>query len=200
MKTHLKIGYILSKLFYFNLLLLMLLCVSLDLFAQSSYIKDRLTLKIQYSRYPEYVISPEDKTTGNIKINVNYGILNHVELGGYIGYCKFNAHPEPRKQHQQLHTTNQKFTHAPGLGININYQFLPYLINAEDFRLDLYFSGNVGGFYRFSPENYIPVNAFILDYHVGVGFTVYLWKHIGLFAKYGHANYANFGYGVSYKF
>lgn len=200
MRTHLKIGYILSKIFYLNIFLPMLFCMHLDLFSQTSHINDRFTIKIQYSRYPEYVKYPEDKKTGNIKLNANYGVLNHIEIGGYISYCKFNAHPDPRKQLHTHHRTGQKFSHAPGLGININYQLLPYLIIAEDFRFDIYLSGNIGGFYRFSPIDYLPTNAFIWDYNVGVGFTVYLWKHVGLFVEYGYGNYANLCYGVNYKF
>ena len=140
--TNLKIGYIMKisrllKVYSFISVLAFIGIIKAS--CQDSYIKGRWNFKLGYARYVTgtETNNKEDKT-GNIRLETNYGVLKNVEAGLYLGYSKFPLWGQ---------LSGYKDCATPFYGININFHMLPFFINANDFRFDLYLTGNYGGRY-----------------------------------------------------
>jgi hypothetical protein len=170
------------------------------LHAQDSYIKNRWNIKAGYASYPGIYVSKSGMkvTYGNYRVEANYGILNFLEIGGYLGYSRLASYlPVVGKFIWENQNT-------PFAGLNINLQLLPFVVKSRDFRFDLYLLGRYGGAYYSSPENYYPYKGLQFQYEHGLGVAFYLWKHVGIFGEYSFGLLAkpsgNFRGGVSVKF
>lgn len=174
-------------------------------FGQESYIKNRLNFKTGYARYMTNRSKVSNNkliatTVGNYRIEANYGILNLIEAGIYVGYSKF----ESFRMNWADTTLNFKNCSTPFYGINCNFHLLPLLIKEDDFRFDLYLSGKFGGVYFTSPSGFFPSGS-ESEYGFGGGVSFYLWKHLGAYAEYTYGKYffrdnSNFRYGLTMKF
>jgi len=160
-------------------------------------IRKRLTIKLGYAFYP-YKIKPQIENnpfgTITIKADINYGITKNMEAGAYLGYGYFY------EQGMLFTQSHQMYPHRVLYGININYQILPYIVKREDFRFDLYLTGNCGGVYYIVPDNINISNYLKYDYGLYGGLSFYIFKHIGLFIEYGYGNMTNLRYGLAFKF
>lgn len=176
-----------------------LILISIFFFAaisrsQESYIKNRLAFKLGYANYQTNTSSESAgtwkyNTTGNYQFEVDYGVLNFIESGIYVGYSSWFG--------------NSLYTY----GGNINVHILPFIIQAKDFRFDAYLTGKVGGsthrFEFLTISNNTHNN--MLEYGVGMGGAFYLFKHFGVFAEYSLGKYffidnKKFRVGLSFKF
>ncbi len=168
--------------------------------AQDSYIKNRWNIKAGFASYPGLYVSKsgQKETHGNYRLEANYGILNFLEVGGYLGYSRLTSWLPVVGP---MLSENQN---TPFAGLNINLQLLPFIVKSRDFRFDLYLFGRYGGVYYSSPENYYPYKGLQFQYQHGVGAAFYLWKHVGIFGEYSFGLLAkpsgNFRGGVSVKF
>lgn len=168
--------------------------------AQDSYIKNRWNIKVGFTSYPGLYVSNSGmkETYGNYRLEANYGILNFLEIGGYLGYSRRSSFLPVAGP---LLYENQNI---PFFGANINLQLLPFFVKSHDFRFDLYLLGRYGGVYYSSPENYYPYKGFLFQYQHGIGLAFYLWKHIGIFGEYSFGVLAkpagNLRVGLSVKF
>ena len=170
--------------------------------AQDSYIKKRWNVKVGFASYPGLFVSNSGmkETYGNYRLEANYGILNFLETGLYLGYSRTSSQPVPVAG-QGLIYQNQN---TPFFGIGLNFHPLTFLIKEPDFRFDLYLMGRYGGIYYSSPADYIPAKGFLFQYQHGIGLAFYLWKHIGVFGEYSFGVLAkpagNLRVGLSVKF
>jgi len=177
----------------------------LNSYAQDSYIKNRWNIKAGYARYNKDF---RQEKVGNYRIEVNYGILNHIEIGAYIGYSKFDYYREITAD--SIHKAYMvEDNNTPFYGISFNFHILPFLIKKDDFRFDLYVTGKFGGIYFTKPAPFQYTFKFkegnIYEYGIGGGLSYYLGKHLGVFTEYCYGKYY-FGdrnklrYGLTLKF
>lgn len=170
-------------------------------FGQESYIKNRWNYKAGYSRYRTNTsINNKAITVGNYRIEANYGILDLIETGVYLGYSKF----ETLKIDWSDSTIYNKNCPALFYGVNCNIHLLPLLVKENDFRFDLYLTGKLGGLYISSPKGYYP-QGHDAEYGLGGGVSFYIWKHLGVYAEYSYGkyffkDYSKFRYGLTMKF
>ena len=170
-------------------------------FGQESYIKTRWNLKGGYSRYETSTyIYNKNVTVGNIRLEANYGILNYIETGIYVGYSKI----ELIKINFADTIIIRKDCPTPFYGITCNFHILPFLVKEKDFRFDLYLTGKLGALYFKSPSDFNTHGQYS-EYGLGGGLSFYLWKHLGAYAEYSYGKYyfkddSNFRYGLTIKF
>jgi hypothetical protein len=180
----------------------------LNTYGQNSYIKNRWNIKTGYARYKKGI---SQEKVGNYRIEVNYGILNYLEIGAYIGYSKFDYYHKNIADSINSGSYRVEDNNTPFYGASFNFHILPFLINKDDFRFDLYVTGKFGGLYFTKPAPYFTFNGLtfkegqMYEYGIGAGMSYYLGKHLGIFAEYCHGKYY-FGdrnklrYGLTLKF
>lgn len=171
----------------------------------SSYIRNRWNIKVGYALYSTGTkVNDKWQTRGNLLIEGNYGILNFIESGIYIGYSNFEFYKVDATGTN--YTAKDYFT--PFYGINVNFHVLPFIIKASDFRFDLYVAAKYGGKYFTTPVNATP-HGHISEYGLGLGMSFYIFNHIGMYAEYaygkyhfreGHKDNTKFRYGITFKF
>lgn len=179
---------------YKTKLIIILMICSFSVMGQNYSIQNRWTITMDYSDYKNLGVltSITEGSTPAIQAELNYGLLNYLEIGVYSGYCSIN-------------TIDRKYVFHSGnstifYGANVNVHLMPFIIKHENFRFDFYVSGKFGGFYRFTSEDRYPPRGNVWDYGIYVGSAFYLGEHWGVFAEYGVGNYSKFRTGLSLKF
>ncbi|MDA3930505.1 MAG: hypothetical protein PF541_16270 [Prolixibacteraceae bacterium] len=166
--------------------------------AQQYTIKDRFNVKLAYSKYPQlgFTWHGSDEITPSFQTELNYGLLNYMEIGPYVGYGTFKANDiSSTGNYGAILKSNALF-----YGMNTNVHFFPFLVKSENFRFDLYLSGKLGGFYRLTEEGMFPERGHEWDYGVYAGAAFYFSRHWGIYGEYGYGNYTNARFGLSFKF
>jgi hypothetical protein len=125
---------------------------------------------------------------GNYRVEANYGVSRQIETGIYTGFSYY-----------------QSLSAYWSYGINANYHLLPFIIDSDNFRFDLYFAGKFGGWKSYSTFSSSYRSPHKLEYGFGPGVSFYLWKHLGIFTEYCYGKYYfkennNFRYGMTLKF
>jgi len=144
----------------------------------------------------------------NLRAECNYGVLNWLELGGYVGYIR----------HENIKPTqisSMRATFAPTFGINVNVHLLPFWVHNEDCRWELYVTAKYGGAYLI---NYLPSaqsvehtwptadgredtsyfyaepneNRYRHEFGVGIGGGVYFKNLVGLYFEAMVGQYSYF--------
>ena len=174
-----------------------MLAVATSSNAQAYSIKNRLNVKVGYAGYP-YLgqnIDNANAFSPVFNLDANYGVLNFLEVGGYLGYSLIKTTSGSSEGYVNTGKANVLF-----YGIRSSIQLLPFFLKSEKFRFDLYLSGKCGGFYRLTDANEYPARGNTLDYGLYGGAIFYPGEHWGLFGEYGLGNYVNHQYGLSFKF
>lgn len=167
----------LIKILIFFILGLIINCFEPVLAQDTSYIKNRVNIKASYSRI---------HTNGIFKRNYfqlsgSYGLFNLLEPGAYIGLSSVDIYLLPRgKVLTRL---------APFFGLNTHFHILPLFVQSDEFRFDLYLTGQVGGVYLKSEKNYLPETTCWFEYSGGGGVAFYLGKHFGIYGEYCMGDY-----------
>lgn len=185
-----------------KLIYLFLLCTifNIDAQTQGSYIKNRWNVKAGHSAYKANQPIRNQPDHSNYSLELNYGILNEIELGICAGYSKLKTiELGPMSGSFRIYELK-----ALQYGFNLNYQMLPSIIKADDFRFDLYLTGKLGGMHIYSPTGSEFTGSYFV-YSAGGGSAFYLFKHIGAFLEYAYGKYyknenGSFSYGLSLKF
>jgi hypothetical protein len=185
-----------------SIIFLALLFSALSLHAQDSFIKNRFNIKAGYTSYQGFFVSNHGikQSFGNYRLEANYGILNFLETGIYLGYSRTTSQPVPvigqGLIYQNLNT--------PFFGVGLNFHPLTFLVKKPDFRFDIYLLGRYGGIYYSSPKDYLPTEGLKFQNSQGAGLAFYFTKNIGIFTEYSfselHVNSGNLRYGLSVKF
>lgn len=195
---------------------LFLIVLFFNSFSQNYTIKKRWTINSSYSLYSSwkeiqaFIMTEAQfndpnyywrKQLSNIRLNVNYGISNCFEIGGYIGIAQYTVIkslgsfiiPIDSASFQIEYDFIELQKFAPTFGININFHLLPILKIDPRCKWDLYISVKYGGCYFITYHNninyFIPISsgkihkdelyAYRHEYGVGIGGSVFFWNLIG---------------------
>jgi len=115
------------------------------------------------------------QTMLNARADCNYGVLNWLELGGYIGYTRYyNPYEYLKKIERGDDMENMKIRNSftPTFGVNVNVHLLPFWVKNKNCRWELYLTAQYGGTYLI---NYYPfyLDGFIWDSQTGMqGITI----------------------------
>jgi hypothetical protein len=176
--------------------------------AKDSYIKDRINVKIAYCSYPwmgdisyDLYGSSRSKTFTPVGIiEANYGLLNYLETGAYIGFSMYERAYVTSRDSNSIHVT-------PSLkpmvlyGVTCKLQLLPLIIRRDKFFLDVYLSSKLGGIY-FVDKNTgdFSRKRSQFDYGIYGGVALYPFRHWGFFYEYGYGNYLKWRAGLSLRY
>ncbi len=175
-----------------KLITILLIASAITLNAQEENRKNRIKVNISYSSYQSNTSSGANidaseidfDRMGNYQINVIYVFPKIIEFGVYGGYSRnwFNYYT---------------------VGINANFQILPFVLPKLTQRLEVYAIGKVGQIFD---ENYYGVYSGFWEYSGGLGAGIYPFgkKRLGLFAEYTVGKYFfkendNFKFGLSLR-
>jgi hypothetical protein len=81
----------------------------------------------------------------NLRAECNYGILNWLEIGGYIGYMRYHNIYDKHKCFDRGKDYSISF--APTFGVNANVHLLPFGVKNKNCRWELYLTAKYGGTY-----------------------------------------------------
>ena len=189
---------------------------SLPVYAQDYSIKNRWNTKLSLSfnrnnewnrPFIEFPNGNPFQARLNARAECNYGVLNWLEVGGYIGYIRYlNIDHSIRKGFDKRGRTI-----APTFGVNVNVHLLPFWVKNKDCRWELYLTAKYGGAYLI---NYVPVvgqswvmidgiikkkgeisynpNRYRQIFGAGIGGGVYFWNLFGLYTEVMAGQYSYF--------
>ena len=146
----------------------------------------------------------------NARAECNYGVLNRLELGGYLGYIRYYNFHYGLKIGEK--NENPKIAFAPTFGVNVNLHLLPFWIKNKNNRWELYLTAKYGGTYlinhtgfrskgfSITSNNGIPQEYEIICgperyrhiYGVGVGGGVYFKNIFGIYTEVMVGQYSYF--------
>lgn len=192
-------------------------------YGQNYSIKNRLNTRVSVSfnqtnqlfRHYQWLepIRTTFQSRANMRADCNYGVLNWLEVGGYIGYIRYeNAlkgfyfhYNKPENIYKEL-----PLDFAPTFGINANVHLLPFLKVKKNCRWEWYLTAKYGGAYLIGHVPYHS-SAIIFDgktgyrkeidfgearyrheFGIGMGSGVYFWKGLGVYAEALFGQYSYF--------
>jgi hypothetical protein len=178
---------------------ILLFLLTLTSTAQNYSLRNRWTIRLGYSPYKEDYMNYKPQ---NFRAEVNYGLLEYLEIGAYIGYNRCQTSEQAAVSDPIGKYYSILDAPVPSYGLSTSLHVLPFFLKKKDFWMDLYFKGEFGGYTILSKDGYshYPGQKNGIDYGVYGGLAVYPLKHIGLFAEYGYGNKSNMRFGLSYKF
>ena len=179
------------------IILLAWLIFSISSFAQDdSYIKGRWTVNLGIVPDIEYFkhgVFPRNQ----LMLSTHYGFGKYLEVGGYCGISKYAYF---NQDYDYMGMRNKIM-----YGLSAKAHLLPIVIDAQDFRFDLYVNTRTGIDHFSGANSLYQKNVF--RFHGGAGLAFYPYKHLGLFTEYGYDNHVINGldhwsweFGVVYKF
>ncbi len=191
----------------------MMFAVNISAQDSLSYIKSRWNIKAGFSQYEEKKSSfgqfrrySHSDFNPDIRLELNYGFMDHLEAGVYIG-CGWESVEE-----EDASGATGLEVFSPSFGLNANFHLLPFLVKKRDFRFDLYVTGRFGGaYYKHkpgdTPEGFQP-SGLGTSAQLGAGGAFYVFRHMGLYAEYGYewfgkslrGNQSNLRFGLTFKF
>ena len=107
----------------------------------------------------------------NVRAECNYGVTNWLELGGYLGYIRYENTYYSYWRHQNfINCGNGEYAwvpkdvgdksfrvaFAPTFGINANVHLLPFFVKNKDCRWEWYVTAKYGGAYLI---NHMPFRS-----------------------------------------
>ena len=181
------------------LLLLTGLLFCMSSYAQdSSYIKGRWTVNLGLVpdiEYFDHGFYPRHQ----FMLSTHYGFGKYLEVGGFCGTSKYiymiDDYNSVGMEDKILY------------GLSAKAHLLPIVIDAQDFRFDIYLNTRIGvDHYPVTMASGLSQNTF--RFHGGAGLAFYPFKHLGAFTEYGYNNHGIIDYldnwswefGVVYKF
>lgn len=178
------------------LFILVLLCC-VELSAQESYLKNRWNIKLSYAPYVTGIMrgTPDGGfkllKTADFRLEGNYGVLNFLEVGVYLGYARYKSiiheYSTPPDSNGIIWGGEIKDGHVLSYGINANFHIFPLFIKKPDFRFDLYVTAKYGG--RSSLVSKNKEDKYSHEFGIGLGFAFYFSKPVGIFAEYSIGRY-----------
>ncbi len=177
---------------------MIIVLVAMQLSGQESYIKNRWNIELSHKMMQgdnEFMMSDDPF----YHLGVNYGLHKHLELGINTAFSSSSLGIRKRLQYYT----------------NCNLHILPFWVESDDFRFDVYLISKAGGITYFHPAYTTYIDDAPVDFEAyrehhfyfggGVGIAFYPFKHVGVFSEYTFERYYNtksmfFKYGLCVKF
>lgn len=182
--------------------------------AQNYSIKNRWNINVSYSLSPIWLhrqpfIIPDDEyynnrlihqRRSNLRVYLNYGILNYLEIGCYLGFMQYESYKIP--EDTGLVILNPENTLAPTFGLNINFHILPLFVKNMKSRWDVYVIAKYGGCYliNYNEKYFIPISGvnyhkdellpYRNEYGIGLGGSVYFWNIVGFNTEFSFGQFS----------
>ncbi|MCL2131458.1 MAG: hypothetical protein FWH36_03235 [Lentimicrobiaceae bacterium] len=212
-----------KKIVLFSILFLYSLCCT-GLYAQNYSIKNRWNTKLSlsFNRTNEFndpfivfdKITPHPlQARLNARTECNYGVLNWLELGGYIGYIRY------KNFYYGWNGDKKKTFFAPTFGVNVNVHLLSFWAKNKDSRWELFLTAKYGGAYLVNHVEFWCVNFITLsngtmqryemrfgpkryrhEFGIGIGGGVYFKNVFGLYAEAMVGQYSYFPEAIDCKY
>ncbi|QQS50110.1 MAG: hypothetical protein IPM71_10950 [Bacteroidota bacterium] len=193
------------------LVFIVLVLTVINISAQEKSSNEKVKLMLAYSKYRDtdfvFISTKHDNDpmdineVGNIRLSSNYRINRYIDAGLYIGYSFYQTYiPHDFDSLGNARTISYENSHSLMYGLNSNIHILPFFIQKEKSRIDVYASLQYGGIHLFEPEGGINTKKDYAEYGIYGGLAFYPFRHLGFYAEYGYAKYANLRYGLSLKF
>ena len=193
---------------------IILLCFSVNLAGQNLSVKGRWNIKASYAPYKEFHENYDpfffiegsklfdDRRFArqpNLRIELNYGVLNWLETGVYLGFMMYRYLPWPTDF--WFTPDKLKYAYAPTFGLNVNVHLLPFFVKKQKCIWDFYIPVRYGGCYLTKWMDYkygFPdaqigswddidgppsENKYRHEYGAGLGGGVYIKNIIGLYIE-----------------
>jgi len=142
----------------------------------------------------------------NVRAECNYGILNWLELGGYVGYMRYH------NPYRVMENSKLMALFAPTFGINTNVHLLPFWVKNNDCRYELYVTAEYGaaylirhlGFKRYgfggiststatyTTEDSCGAARYRPIFGIGIGGGIYFKNIVGLYTEVKIGQYSYF--------
>jgi hypothetical protein len=151
--------------------------------AQETYLKNRWNVKLSAAPYATINNIKRLSTTADFRLEGNYGILNFLEVGVYMGYARYIATISDTLE--GMVGGYYKPGHFLSYGINANLHIFPFFIKKPNFRFDLYVTAKYGGRSSLVSKEY----KYEHEWAAGLGFAFYFSKCVGLFAEYSFGKF-----------
>jgi len=144
---------------------IIVLCLSFNLSGQNLSVKGRWNIKAGFALYKEFnedydvlffiensPIFSERRFARqpNPRIELNYGVLNWLETGAYVGFMMYRYIPAAKLLQGFFWLDPDKdfeYAYAPTFGININVHILPFFVKNPKCHWDFYVPLRYGGCY-----------------------------------------------------
>jgi len=206
-------------------LLVFLSSQSQDLSAENQHlsVKDRWNIKLGYTLYKTFISAPKlfyfksddwgdtYKRKSNVRLELNYGILKWLEVGGYIGFMNYEYLTLEIWEANEDYHPNYPDAFALTFGISANIQILPLFKKKPNCKWDFYIPVRYGGCYMskwggkyLANWSYLPLwdnamydhkkgtyktgeptdyNKYRHEYGAGLGTAYYIKNIIGFYAE-----------------
>jgi hypothetical protein len=192
-------------------LVVVLFITSVYISAQDATKIRKFSFKLGYSKYKDteftfYSISHKNDMTllnevSNIRLSANYRLTNFIEVGAFWGYSLYKTMiPFDIDSLGRPNGYSSENSNSLMYGINSNIHILPFFIEKDKSRIDVYCSLQYGGIYLFEPEGGINTKKNYSEYGLYGGLAFYPFRHLGIYAEFGYAKYADLRYGLSLQF
>ena len=206
-----------KRLFVFVVFLFMFFCTSHAQYSIKNRWNAKLSLSYNRTNHPndDMIVLFAGHTHPiqaklNMRAECNYGVLNCLEVGGYIGYIRHRNCKHMFKE--GAISDYMSYTFAPSFGVNANVHLLPFFVKNKNSRWELYLTAKYGGAYLInhtafwlsgismssnngkvqSSEIHCLPYRYRNIYGVGVGGGVYFWNLFGLYAEVMGGQYSYF--------
>lgn len=177
------------------ILALLLSLGNAKLSAQESYLKNRWNIKLSYAPYATGILRGTSSgdfkmlKTADFRLEGNYGVLNFLEVGLYVGYARYKDAiwdaSDLIPDSNGLISGEVKDGHVLSYGINANLHIFPFFIKKPDFRFDLYVTAKYGGRSSLVSKDF----RYSHEFGIGLGFAFYFSKYVGIFGEYSIGRY-----------
>ncbi|MDR0829287.1 MAG: hypothetical protein LBN95_04135 [Prevotellaceae bacterium] len=207
----------------YSVCIIILLCFSIHLTGQKVSVKERWNIKASYSLYktinlnydPLFIIEGSKlfgearyEKRSNPRIEVNYGVLNWLEVGVYAGFMIYRYLPFISTEEGILvKWGDTKDAYIPTFGVNANVHLLPFFVKNQKCHWDFYIPLRYGGCYltKFGEGKYaLPMydldtwdtvkkdvlerrynfdKKYRHEYGAGLGGAIYIKNIIGFYAE-----------------
>jgi len=186
--------------------------------SQDFSVKNRWNIKLGYSLHKTFIyaqkpftIRDDDwgemfKRKSNVRLELNYGVLKWLEVGGYIGFMNYEWVTEEIWWANNDYYPNYPDAFAPTFGVSANIQILPLFVKKSNCKWDFYIPVRYGGCILFRhggkylvPQRTTPIwdnkranayayieindNKYRHEYGAGLGAAYYIKNIIGFYAE-----------------
>lgn len=142
----------------------------------------------------------------DLQLEYDYNLTDYFSVGGYGGFGMFEEWIIVIDSNS-MGRSFERYTHSLHYGLNSKLHILPFILEKNIPRFDLFISGNLGLISLFSSpdENITPERGHYFDYSLMGGSSIYFSKKFGLFIEAGYRNFKyhtgfNARYGLIIRF